>query len=303
MSSSDRTVSLVHPSLWPTWVAVWIFTLLCKLPWRVQLRLGAIAGGVFFHLVRVRRKVVAVNLELCFPELSPRARHALAKAHYVAMGIGIFETGSAWWAPRDRLPRYEIEGREHLEAAVAKGKGVLLLTAHFTTLEICGRIFSHEFTMGGLYREPDNRVVALQMRRGRIDKLVPAVPMNDIRGLLRALKNGHTIWYAPDQGKKGKFSAILPFFDVPALTNTATSRVAGMSGAAVVPYFGVRKPDGTYLLRILPALENFPSQDPEADAVRTNLLMEEYIRKAPEQYFWVHRRFKRRGKSFEDVYQ
>jgi KDO2-lipid IV(A) lauroyltransferase len=302
MSSSDRKLSLSHPSLWPTWVLIWFFMLLCKLPWRVQLRLGAIVGGLFFQLIRARRKVVSVNLELCFPELSVAERHALAKAHYVAMGIAVFETGCAWWAPRGRLPHYEIEGREHLEVAVAKGKGVLLLTAHFTTLEICGRIFSHEFTMGGLYREPDNRVIARQMRRGRIDKLVPAVPMSDIRGLLRALKNGHIIWYAPDQGKKGKFSSILPFFGVPAVTNTATSRVAGLSGASVVPYFGVRKPDGSYLLRILPALENFPTEDPEADAIRTNLLMEDYIRKAPEQYFWVHRRFKRRGNNYKDVY-
>jgi KDO2-lipid IV(A) lauroyltransferase len=302
MSSSDRKTSLFHPSLWPAWIGVFLFRQICRLPWKFQTALGAGLGGLCFHVIRLRRNIVEVNLALCFPELSHRERRTLAATHFRAIGIGLFETCLAWWAPDDRLPPYEIIGREHLEQAVSRERGVLLLTAHFTTLEICGRMFSREFTMGGLYREPDNRVIALQMRRGRIDKLRPAIPMDDLRGLIRALKNRHIIWYAPDQVKKGKFSAILPFFGVPALTNTATSRIAHMSGTAVVPYFALRKPDGTYQLNILPALEDFPSGDDAADAICINGLIEQSIRLAPEQYFWVHRRFKRRGEGFDNVY-
>jgi KDO2-lipid IV(A) lauroyltransferase len=303
MSSSDRKTSLFHPSLWSAWVGVFLFRQICRLPWEFQTALGARLGWLFFHVIRLRRHIVEVNLALCFPELSHRERRTLAAAHFRALAIGIFETGLTWWEPDDRLPTYEIIGREHLEKAISRGRGVLLLTAHFTTLEICGRMFSREFTLGGLYREPDNRVIALQMRRGRIDKLKPAIPMDDLRSLLRALKAGHTIWYAPDQGKKGKLSAILPFFGVPALTNTATSRIASMTGAAVVPYYGFRKPDGTYQLNILPALADFPSGDDSADAIRINRIMEEFIRQTPDQYFWVHRRFKRRGRDLPDIYK
>ncbi len=303
MASHDRKTPLWHPTLWPAWVAVFLFRQICRLPWKLQTAIGSALGWFACHVLRIRRNIVNVNLKLCFPDIPHTQRRALAADHYRSMGIGLFETGITWWAPDHQLPPYEIIGREHLQAAKAKGKGVLLLTAHFTTLEICGRMFSREFTMGGLFREPDNRVIARQMRRGRIDKLRPAIPMDDLRALIRALKDGHIIWYAPDQSKKSKLSAILPFFGVPALTNTATSRLAAMTGAAVVPFFGIRKTDGTYQLNILPELENFPSGDDRADATRINALMEEHIRKSPDQYFWVHRRFKRRGDEFPNVYR
>jgi len=294
---------LWHPFHWPTWVALGFFRLLVFLPWKIQVGLGKLFGPLFFAIVRERRSVVMVNLRLCFPEKSEEEIRTLAKEHYQAMGIGLFETCLAWWAPFRRIPPYEIVGREHLEEASARGKGVILFTAHFTTLEICGRMFAENFPLGCLYRDPDNAVVAYQMHKRRLQKMTAAVSMNDLRGLIRALRQGHTIWYASDQGKRTKFSTVLPFFGVPAMTNTAASRIAEMTGSAVVPYFAARKPDGSYLLTVLPALENFPTSDPEADAIRTNRLMEEYIRKAPEQYFWVHRRFKRRGKEFPNVYR
>lgn len=260
-------------------------------------------GRTTFLFLRERRRIIMVNLRLCFPEFSKTQLKKLAVAHHEAVGIGIFETCMAWWAPDRKLPRFIIEGSEHLEKASARGKGVILLTAHFTTLEICGRYVTDTFTMGGLFREPDNPVVAREMHRRRIDKMSVAVQMDDLRGLIRALKGGHTIWYAPDQSKKTKFSAILPFFSEPAITNTATSRLAEMTGSAVVPFFGERRPDGSYVLRILPPLEDFPSADPKADALRTNQLMEKYIRLCPEQYFWIHRRFKRRGREYKNVYR
>ncbi len=292
MSRDRAKPSFRHLRHWPALLGVRLFKLLSLLPWSVQTRLGRMIGWLFFHCVRVRRHVVAVNLRLAFPEKSPNEQHALAAAHYRSLGLGVFETCLAWWAPAKRLPPHEIVGREHLEAAQARGKGVLLLTAHFTTLEICARMFAESLPFGCLYREANNAVVAEQMRLAREARTRVAVSMDDLRGLLRALKQGHTIWYAPDQGKRSKFSKILPFFGVPAMTNTATSRLAEMTGAAVVPYFGIRRPDGSYLLTILPALDNFPTADAEADSLRINRLFEEHIKAAPDQYFWVHRRFK-----------
>lgn len=302
MASKDRKIPLFHPALWPTWVGVGFFRLLCLLPWRTQMAIGRVAGRFAFRVLRLRRHIVEVNLRLCFPEKSEAERFTLALAHYEAVGMGIFETANAWWSPDSKLPKFTIEGRENLDAARADGRGVLLLTAHFTTLEICGRHFCETIQMGGLYREPDNRVIAQEMYRNRVVKLKPAIPMDDLRGLLRSLREGATIWYAPDQGKKGKFAAVLPFFGVPALTNTATNRIAKMSGAAVVPYFAYRKPDGSYHLEILPQLEDFPTDDVNEDSIRINQLMEDFIRRVPEQYFWIHRRFKRRGKGYPNVY-
>jgi Kdo2-lipid IVA lauroyltransferase/acyltransferase len=303
MSSRERQRPLLHPLNWPIWLVIGLFQLLSMLPWKVQLALGSAMGRFAFLFLPGRRRVVDVNLALCFPELSDEERRALASRHFAAVGIGLFETCMAWWTTESRMPPFKIIGKEHLDAAKAQGRGVILFTAHFTTLEICGRIFSRNFSMGGLYRDPDNPVVAREMHRGRIDKMSAAVPMDDLRGLIRALRNGHIMWYAPDQGIKGKLSQIVPFFGVPAQTNTATSRIAKMSGSPVVPYFGMRMPDGSYELRILPALEDFPSDDPLADSMRTNSLIEDFIREAPEQYFWVHRRFKKRGKAYEKVYR
>lgn len=303
MSSRDRKRPLFHPLNWPIWLVIGFFRLLSMLPWKAQMVLGAAMGRFAFLFLPGRRRVVDVNLVLCFPELSEKERHALASRHFAAVGIGLFETCMAWWTTESHLPPFKIIGKEHLDAAKAQGNGVILFTAHFTTLEICGRIFSQNFSMGGLYRDPDNPVVAREMHRGRIDKMSAAVPMDDLRGLIRALRKGHIMWYAPDQGKKGKLFQIVPFFGVPAQTNTATSRIAKMSGSPVVPYFGIRLPDGSYELRILPPLENFPSDDAEADSLRTNRLIEDFVREAPEQYFWVHRRFKRRGEGYEDVYR
>jgi len=156
--------------------------------------------------------------------------------------------------------------------------------------------------VGCLYREPNNPVAALPMRRHRERVASIAVHFDDLKGLIRALRSGHAIWYAPDQGKRSPGSEILPFFGVPAITNTATSKIARMTGAAVIPYFARREPDGSYLLTIHPPLADFPGADLSADAIRINRLIEDNIRLAPEQYFWVHRRFKARGAGYPAVY-
>ncbi|MDB6165911.1 MAG: lipid biosynthesis lauroyl (or palmitoleoyl) acyltransferase, partial [Lacunisphaera sp.] len=156
--------------------------------------------------------------------------------------------------------------------------------------------------MGGLYRDPNNPVIAHLMRGQRARHLSPAVHFDDLRGLVRGLRGNAAIWYAPDQGKRTKSSEILPFFGVPAITNTATSKIAEMTGCAVVPFFAQREADHSYTLTILPALENYPTADAAADAIRINQLIEQHIRLAPEQYFWVHKRFKARGPGYPEVY-
>ena len=302
MSRASEQTRLWHARHWPTWVGLGVFRGLSLLPWGIQRILAALLATVIYYVVPVRRRVVLVNLRLCFPEKAESEIRALARAHYHALAMGVFETCAAWWATPPRLPCFQIVGAEHLDRAIARGKGVILLTAHFTTLEICARMMARQFPLSVLYRDPNNPVIAAQMRAQRERHVQNAVHFDDLKGLIRALRSGQAIWYAPDQGKRTKLTEILPFFGVPAITNTATSKIAEMTGAAVVPYFGRRNPDSSYTLELLPALENFPTSDPIADSIRVNQLIEQYIRLAPEQYFWVHKRFKARGPGYPEVY-
>lgn len=303
MSRASEQSNLWLPSYWPMWTGLGFFWLCARcLTWSERRRLARGIAWLVFNVVRLRRHVVLVNLRLCFPEKTEQEIRSLAFAHFEALAFGLFETTAGWWEPLDQLPPHRVIGAEHLERALAAGKGVVLLTAHFSTLEICGVYLTSRLPVGCLYREPNNPVVALPMRRHRERVASIAVHFDDLKGLIRALRSGHAIWYAPDQGKRTPGSEILPFFGVPAITNTATAKIAKMTGAAVVPYFARREPDGSYTLTIHPPLENYPTDDLSADAVRINRLIEDNIRLAPEQYFWVHKRFKARGAGYPEVY-
>lgn len=302
MSRAGEPPRLWLPQYWPAWLAIGFMWLVDKLPWPEKRLLARGIGWLVFNVIGIRRRVVFTNLKLCFPEKSLREITALARAHYDALALGLFEVCAGWWAGSRDLPAHRVVGLEHLRQALARGQGVVFLSAHFTTLEIAGRLISEHHEMGGLYRDPNHPVFAHFMRIQRARHMHPAVHFDDLRGLVRGLRGNAAIWYAPDQGKRSKASQILPFFGVPAITNTATSKIAEMTGCAVVPFFAKREADHSYTLTILPALENFPTKDAAADAVRINRLIEHYVRLAPEQYFWVHKRFKARGEGYPEVY-
>lgn len=267
---------------------------LAQLPYSAQVRLGRVLGLALAPFARERRHVARTNLRLCFPELDTAARRRLLREHFASLGVAVFEIALSWWAPARRLRRLaHIEGLEHLHAALARGHGVILLSAHFTTLEIGGRLLSLHAPFHVLYREHKNPAFESVMRRARERHFEKAIPREDMRALLRSLKANLPVWYAPDQNYGGEHSVYVPFFGVPAATITTTSRIARISGAAVVPFFQHRLPGGRgYRLVLYPALNQFPSGDPQADTLRINRLIEAEIRKSPEQYLWVHRRFK-----------
>jgi len=275
-----------------TWTTLGLLWLVSRLPWGVQRLLADAFGAFAFHVVRIRRHVTMVNLRVCFPELTEAARRTLGRRHYQALAFGILEVARCWWRPPGDLPPARITGVEALERARASGRGVLLVSGHFTTLEIAGRILGLRTPLCCLYRDPNNAVLAAMLRRHRTAWASRAIEMRDMTGLLRALRDGEAVWYAPDQGKWTPQSAVLPFFGRPAITNLSTPRLAKMSGAAVFTFFPRRAPDGSYELTVGPELAGIPSADPEADTARLTALLEDAIRAAPEQYLWVHRRFK-----------
>lgn len=276
---------------------------LARLPLPASRAFGKALGTVASRVFPYRRDVALTNLRLCFPDLGEAERRRLLHRHYQAMGMGIFELAAGWYTRPGALDHMSsVTGLEHLEAVRASGRGALLLTAHFTTLEIAGRILLNRHPFTCLYRKPDHPVLAREMTAARARLMKRVIHFDETSDLIRALRNGEFVWYAPDQGQKLKYSALVPFFGVPAVTNTATGRIARMGRAAILPYFGYREPNGHYKVEIHPELTDIPSDDPEADALAINHIFEDFIRKAPEQYFWLHRRFKRRGPGYEDVY-
>ncbi|HLW75045.1 MAG TPA: LpxL/LpxP family Kdo(2)-lipid IV(A) lauroyl/palmitoleoyl acyltransferase [Gammaproteobacteria bacterium] len=286
--------TFLRPRYWPIWLLLGFVRLAILLPYRAQLALGRGLGWLLRHGARRRWRITLVNLERCFPELDPGQRERLARRHFDSMGMAFIEIGMCWWADAKRLRRLaHIEGVENLQAARAQGRGVILLSAHFTTLEIGGRLLGLCTDFHLMYRPNQNALIEEVMRRSRERHFDRAIPRNDVRLMLKSLKDGKPVWYAPDQGYRGKNSEMVPFFGIPAPTNTATSRLARTSGAPVVPFFVERLPGAQgYALTLEPALMDFPTDDVAADALRINKLLEERIRRVPEQYLWSHDRFK-----------
>ncbi len=307
MNSSPQPVPLYRflaPSYWPVWLGLGVARVLSLLPYRAGLAIGASLGGVLRRLLTGRRRVAARNIAVCLPELSADERHDLLVRHFRSLGMAVTETALSWWAPDEKLePLCEVDGLHHLEKALEGGRGAILLSAHFTTLEIGARLLSMATKLHVMYRRHENPLFEEIMRRNRARRAEKAIRRQDVRGMLRSLKSGRPVWYAPDQSRAGKYASLVPFFDVPAVTNTATTRIARMSRAPVLPFFPERLPDGRgYRIVIGAPLDEYPTDDAEADALRFNRLIEQRVRARPEQYYWVHRRFKGRGPDLPDVY-
>ena len=207
--------------------------------------------------------------------------------------MGLFEFARAWWGGLGPIRRnVRIEGLEHLRALQEQGRGVLLVSGHFMTLEMCGRLLCDHVPLSGMYRVHRNPVMEWAVKRGRLRYAGAMYGNGDIRGAVRHLKRGGFLWYAPDQDMRGKDTVFAPFFGVPASTITATHQLARLTGCAVVPFFH-RREGARYVLRVAPPLGSFPSEDVVADTTRVNAAIEAMVREAPAQYLWIHRRFKR----------
>jgi KDO2-lipid IV(A) lauroyltransferase len=290
MSNSSR----FHPRYWPTWIGIGLLWLGVKvLPWSVLRFLGRGLGRLLMVAVPRRRDIARINLDLAFPEKTPEERASLLRQHFEAVGIGLFEMGIGWWGSEDFLRSVgKIEGLEYLDAAVARGKGVILLSAHFTTLEITGHILGIERPLHVLYRRNEDPVLEYFLKKGRERHAQATIHRDDIRSMVRTLKSGHIVWFAFDQNYGHKGSVFSRFFDIPAATNTATSRLAKITDCAVVPFFAQRNAGGVYELKIQPALIEFPSESEQADTDRLNQLISNAVEHSPHQYLWLHRRFK-----------
>lgn len=302
MTSTPPDRPSFAPRHWPVWLGVGLCMALARLPWGLQRAMGAAVGWLTLRLLPDRREAARTNLALCLPELDGPAREALLRANFRDVGIGLFEFARAWWgevAPMRASAR--IEGLEILQRLQAEGRGVLLVSGHFMTLELCGRLLCDHVPLAGMYRKHRSPVMEWAVLRGRLRYASAMFGNGDTRAAIRHLKRGGVLWYAPDQDMRGKDTVFAPFFGIPAATITATHQFARMTGCAVVPFFH-RREGADYVLQVGQPLSPFPTDDAVADTAAVNAAIEAMVRQAPSQYLWLHRRFKRQpdGRSRYD---
>lgn len=294
MNDAVRTPPPLGPRHWPAWFGIGVAALLARLPWPLQRLLGRGIGRLLMALLGSRRRVAARNLALCFPELDPAAQGALLRRSFEELGIGLFEFARAWWGTAEPMRgKVTVAGLEHLQAARAGGRGVIIISGHFVTLEMAARLMCDHAPLAGMYRPHDGAAMEWAVLRGRLRYATAMFTREELRPALRHLKQGGLLWFAPDQDTRRGDSVFVPFFGRPAYSLTSTHQLARLSGAAVLGFAHVRHDNGSYTLRLTPAFEEFPSTDATADTARVMAAIEAMIRAAPMQYLWIHRRFKR----------
>lgn len=292
------------PRYWALWLAFGAMVAVAHTPYGFQMRLGRLFGALAFRVMRSRRRIAMRNIALSFPALADREVVELARAHFANLGMSIVEMGMAYHAPQRLAGRIRVSGLEHLTAALARGEHVILLTAHFGALEVSGVAFREAgVTLDAVFRRNRNPLLDEYIRRGRERAARNTIEKRDIKRVVRSLREGVPVWYAPDQSYDRKQSDMVTFFAEPAMMTTATTSLARLGDARIVAFFPFRDADsGTYEVRFSPPMESVPSDDPAADTVQINAMIEDAIRRAPAQYYWVHRKFKHRPAALPDAY-
>lgn len=293
-----------HPAGWPAWLGLGLLWLIARLPLRWLLPAGARLGRALAPLLKKRLAVARRNVELCLADQPAGERTRLAEAQAEELGRMLAEFAVGWMASPRAIARIPVEyvGLEHLDAARAAGRGVLLVGGHFSHLELAGRLLTQRAPIAGMYREHHDPVFEWGIRRARLRYAAAMFRRDELKAVIRHLKGGGILWYAPDQDYLRGHSVFVPFFGLPAATLTATHDLARLSGAVVIGFGHQRLPDGGYRLTLHPPLPDFPSRDAVADTARINALIETLIRAAPAEYLWVHQRFKRRPSGTPPVY-
>jgi KDO2-lipid IV(A) lauroyltransferase len=306
MKNPKKHRRLFNPLLLPIWLVVASLWFITRIPYRWQMRIGRFFGRVAYRFSPKLRHITEVNLKLCFPTLSGPERASLMKKNFESLGIGIIETAMAWWVPDKRLQKHcsiKINGMENAKQAFEKGNGIILLSPHFTCLEMIGRMLSSEYPVAAMYRPHKNPVVAHIQERFRRQYNIRHIAKHRMREVLGTFKENMAVWYAYDIDAGEKRSVFADFFGIKTASLTAVSRIAALTGATVVPMDFRRLDDRWgYEINLSPPLASFPTENFEADATRLNSHIETAVRKNPEQYIWQYKRFKTRPQGQKRFY-
>ncbi len=297
-SPGDFQWFMLHPKYWGVWLLHGFLWLIVQLPLPWIIAIGHRLGWLVGKLLKKRRRIAAINIALCFPELSPQEQEQLVNDNLAEAGVSLLETGIAWfWSERRMRAHSEIQVCPQVKELQQQGKGIMLLSCHMMNLEVGARIFSTDYSGNAVFRPNKNPVMEFFQYRGRTRGQAKMLNRNNIRAAFKALQRGEITWYAPDQDLGRKRSVFVPFFHVEdAATAPGAGPMAKFGKAAVLPFYQYRKADNSgYVVVVEEPLEDFPSGDDIVDTTRVNQVLEGLIRQHPQQYLWVHRRFKTRA--------
>ncbi len=305
MTSPRFQASFLHPRYWLTWFGLGILFLLVQLPYPVLYRLGVWLGRTSMRFLKRRVSITRRNLQLCFPDLTPEQVEARIVSNFESLGMGLLETGMAWFWSDARVKRwFDVSGLHNLKKAQENNQGVLVIGVHFMSLELGGRAMGLCQPMMAMYRPHNNKAMEFVQTWGRMRSNKAMLDRKDLRGMVHALKKGEAVWFAPDQDYGPRGSVFAPLFAVDeAATTSGTYMLARLAKPALITVVLVRKPAGKgYDLVIQPALQDYPIDDELAAAAYMNRVIETEIMCAPDQYLWLHRRFKTRPAGTPSLY-
>lgn len=304
MNKIKNTLILMSPLYWPAWLGIGLLWVTAHLPSALRYRVGAFLGYLLYLFPTQLKETTKINIKLCFPDLDVKALNRMAKENFASLGLGLVEGAMAWWLPDKKISQlYKLHGIENYTKAAKNGKGILLIAPHATCIEIIGRLIGLHYTFGVMYRPHKKRFIRFIHDQFRKKHYVNYIPRHSIRELLRSLEKNIPIWYAYDVDGGRKRSIFAPFFGIQTASLTAVSRIVELSGATIVPVSYYRR-DKTFFYDVYVGepVSNFPSDDQLSDLTKLNALLENAIRKKPEQYVWQYKRFKTRPKGEKRFY-
>jgi len=298
-------VNYITPRYWPTWLGLAILRLAAFLPYAAMRFLSHGLTYLVYIGSPGRKRIAEINIRLCFPELAESEVQSMVRETINSAAMCFFEISLAWWASNKRMKAMvSFEGVENIEAERKNNRGIILLGGHYTTLEISGRLLTYYMRdFRPVFKVTRNKLFNTVMVNSREKAINPLLENSNMRKIISTLKKGVSIWYAPDQDFGPENSVFAPFMGVQTSTLLATSRLAKLSGAAVIPFYSARLGNGKYLIRFGKSFKDFPSGDDIKDASMINSAIEEHVRQYPEQYLWLHKRFKTRPQGEPDIYQ
>ena len=294
--------NFIHPKYFPTWILILLMRVGVFVPFKLQVFFGKIIGKLIYPFMTELRKTAYSNISNCFPEKKQPQVTLLVKQHFEAIGISLFETANAYYASDKKIEKMLIINNEqYFTEALKKEGGIILLCSHFMPLMLGSRALLIKHTIANIYRPQNNQLFDQAMVRGYVKNGAVMIKNTDTRSIMKAIRNSLPIWYAPDQDLGKNNSIFAPLFGIQTATASATSRLAKNNNTRVIPYSFIRVKDG-YEMSFDKPLKNYPSGDASKDATKTNQILEKQILKNPEQYLWIHRRFKTRPEGEKNFY-
>ena len=296
-------VEFIHPKFLLTWILILFMRIGVFIPFKAQVVAGKAIGRMMYPFMHKLRSTAYSNISHCFPEKKQPQVERLVKRHFEAIGVSFFETANAYYGTDNKIKKLLTIKNEHFfKDALKKEGGIILLCSHFMPLMLGSRALLIKHTIANIYRPQNNTLFDSTMVKGYKKNGAVMIKSTDTRSIIKAINNSLPIWYAPDQDLGKNNSVFAPFFGIQTATASATARLAKNNNTRVIPYSFIRTSNG-YLMSFEKPISNYPSNDPIHDATVINQILEKQINHSPEQYLWIHRRFKTRPNDEKNFYK